>query len=639
MRKVTGTILAIVMVVSSAAGQSPGDPRDSLLTLVEKARNDSVRFQALISLVEAHETTDPRSALKYGESALKVADKGGMEIPATLYLSMARAGEEAGRSREAIRYLESAMLTYERQGKQDKATETYLSLGDLHYRNGDFTEAREIFGDILDNDRLRATAGQRADAIYGISAIHGALGNEEEQLLALQDFIKISEPGRRKAVAYLLIADILRESERFGQSIDYYYRSIEASRVLQDTILMALAMNHLAWGFYETGDLEKSLEYYQKNLDISIPANRTLAITNIYGNIGNIYRDWKDYEKALEYYDKSLDMSNEIGDLYNLSWLYEDIAKMYAGMGDYRKAFEYYQMHSQYNDSLQSQQYRNELSKARAGYEMEKNAREVEMLSLKLRQNQLLIYGLVGSLVAFVIISLLLIQRNRYRTKQRITAMDHRISELNQQNLRQQMNPHFIFNTLNSIQYYVFRNDKIASNNYMSKFATLMRKTLENSRHTAIPVKDEVDALELYLELESIRFKEKFEWKINFDEDIDLYLFKIPTMLIQPYVENAISHGLMHKDNGKGRVTIDLRMADGAILCTVEDNGVGRERASGLKTGEKNHHSLGTRITESRLKLVNELYGRKMRVKYTDLEDEEGNATGTRVEISIPIIT
>jgi len=210
---------------------------------------------------------------------------------------------------------------------------------------------------------------------------------------------------------------------------------------------------------------------------------------------------------------------------------------------------------------------------------------------------------------------------------------------MTQKNLRQQMNPHFIFNTLNSIQYYMYQHDKISTNNYLTKFSSLIRKTLENSQHTSIPIKDEMDALELYLQLESVRFKDKFDYKINIDDDIDTLLYKIPTMLIQPYVENAICHGLNNKEE-KGFLYVDLKLLDQSIECTIEDNGIGRKAALEIKKQKNgNHNSLGTKITESRLSLVNALYGKNMKIDYTDLKDENGDPNGTKVVIHIPIIT
>jgi LytS/YehU family sensor histidine kinase len=284
--------------------------------------------------------------------------------------------------------------------------------------------------------------------------------------------------------------------------------------------------------------------------------------------------------------------------------------------------------------------YQQQMASARAQYEADKNAKDLQLLSVQNQRNQILIWGLVAGIGLIIAVAILIITRSRFNAHKRISAMEYRISELNQTNLRQQMNPHFIFNTLNSIQYYVFQNDKIASNNYMTKFASLIRKTLENSQHTAITIKEELDTLHLYLELEALRFKEKFNWEIRVDDEIDTLVYKIPTMLIQPYVENAITHGLMHKENGKGYIKVELELQTDQILCTIEDNGIGRAKALEIKQQKNgNHVSMGTTITESRLKLVNDLYGQSMKVVYTDLVDEAGQAAGTRVQINIPIIT
>jgi LytS/YehU family sensor histidine kinase len=313
---------------------------------------------------------------------------------------------------------------------------------------------------------------------------------------------------------------------------------------------------------------------------------------------------------------------------------------MYERTGDYKQAYENQKLASVYSDSLMSANYQQTLAGARAQYEADKTAKELELLELRLQRNHFLVWGLMVAFGLTASVTILLISRYRFRSRQRMEAMNHTISELNQTNLRQQMNPHFIFNTLNSIQYYVFQNDKIASNNYMTKFASLIRKTLENSRHTEISIKEELDALHLYLELEELRFKEKFDWTIRVDEEIDTLAYKIPTMVIQPYVENAITHGLMNKENGQGQLLVELQQQKGQIICTIEDNGIGRAKAMEIKQKKDHHHeSMGTNITESRLKLVSEIYGKSMKVSYTDLVDEFGEPAGTKVELNIPIIT
>lgn len=206
-----------------------------------------------------------------------------------------------------------------------------------------------------------------------------------------------------------------------------------------------------------------------------------------------------------------------------------------------------------------------------------------------------------------------------------------------QQSLRQQMNPHFIFNTLNSIQLYILENDPINSHKYLTKFARLIRLTLDNSQEPVVSIKEEVEALKLYLELESLRLEGKFEYSITL-EDQSILDFKIPTLLIQPFVENSIWHGIMLKETQTGWVNIKIEQQNGMLLCSIEDNGVGREKANqlrNLKTGE--HKSLGYKITSQRIELLNLIYRDKFNVSYKDLFDEKNQSRGTRVEIRIPI--
>jgi len=272
-------------------------------------------------------------------------------------------------------------------------------------------------------------------------------------------------------------------------------------------------------------------------------------------------------------------------------------------------------------------------------YDADTHSKEIAMLSLRLKNNRILNTAFTILVLAIIVIGLLIFRSSKINEKRRLSEMNHKISEITQANLRQQMNPHFIFNTLNSIQYYMYQHDTLATNNYLTKFSSLMRKVLDNSQHTSVPLRDELDALNLYLELECLRFKDKFEFRISVDDEIDPIMYKVPTMLIQPYVENSICHGLIPMEK-KGFVHIDLKLSDGHLVCTIEDNGIGREAAcEQKKKRETNHNSLGTRITASRLDLVNALYGTTLNTVYTDLKNERGEAEGTRVEIHIPILT
>lgn len=214
------------------------------------------------------------------------------------------------------------------------------------------------------------------------------------------------------------------------------------------------------------------------------------------------------------------------------------------------------------------------------------------------------------------------------------------ISNINlykQQSLRQQMNPHFIFNTLNSIQYYILEKDTISSHKYLTKFARLMRFTLDNSLHSAIPLRDELESLRLYLELEALRLQGKFTYDIDYQNNESVLDIKIPTLMIQPFVENAIWHGIMLKPDKSGHVQVTISDMETSVLCTIEDNGVGREQARKIQeTTNKAHRSRGFQITQQRIDLLNSMYGQKFNIQIVDLYSHDGTPQGTRVTINIP---
>lgn len=203
-----------------------------------------------------------------------------------------------------------------------------------------------------------------------------------------------------------------------------------------------------------------------------------------------------------------------------------------------------------------------------------------------------------------------------------------------------QMNPHFLFNSLNSIDSYIIRNESKKASEYLNNFARLMRLILQNSRSNYISLKDELEALELYMQMESLRFKNKFCYSIAVDENVDINSLVIPPMLIQPYVENAIWHGLMHKSNGsEGLVKISISKNEDDLQCVIEDNGIGRVRAAEIKAQKQNNHkrSMGMQITQDRIEMINKLYNMNASVHIHDMTDENGQAKGTKVELSIPV--
>ena len=248
------------------------------------------------------------------------------------------------------------------------------------------------------------------------------------------------------------------------------------------------------------------------------------------------------------------------------------------------------------------------------------------------------IFKILLVLVGLGILAILIQLRDRIRNRENLLKEEYQsqINELQMNALQLQMNPHFVFNSINSINYYIIKNERDKASNYLAKFSRLIRLILENSKQKLISLEKELEAIRLYLEIEQVRFEGKFKFEIVVDDSVNLSSTQIPPLIIQPYVENAIWHGLMHKEN-PGHLSITIKNANSNVKCVIEDDGIGREASMKIGTGRgRNKNSLGTKITKNRLEYVGKIYGIKTDIEFIDLKHMDGTAAGTRVIITSP---
>lgn len=233
-------------------------------------------------------------------------------------------------------------------------------------------------------------------------------------------------------------------------------------------------------------------------------------------------------------------------------------------------------------------------------------------------------------------------EQSRLLEQQRIQQLEsdfeRRLADTEMTALRAQMNPHFIFNCLNSIKLYTLENDADQASDFLTKFARLIRLVLENSRQELVPLRQELEALQLYMELETMRFKEKLRYELVVMPRIDLHYLRIPPLLLQPYVENAIWHGLMHKPEG-GLVRVEVSQPEDNLLhIEITDDGIGRSRAATLKSKSADKHkSFGMQVTADRIQMINQRYNIHTHTVIEDLVDSYGEACGTRIILEIPV--
>jgi LytS/YehU family sensor histidine kinase len=313
-------------------------------------------------------------------------------------------------------------------------------------------------------------------------------------------------------------------------------------------------------------------------------------------------------------------------------------------------AFEYYKHYITMKDILQSDQLKGKF--AAYNYEQtialldkEKQLQQ-QQLQQSAQQRIFLIIGITGILfLGIIILRNTFLKRKNEKNLREIAenelqlervVSEKKLSELEMQALRAQMNPHFIFNSLNSINRFILKNNKDQASEYLTKFSKLVRLILQNSNSALITLESELEALQLYLELESLRFNHRFNFKISVDDDLDPEVIKVPPLIIQPYAENAIWHGLMQKiDIGKLEIEISEQLD--LLKIKISDDGIGRKKAAELKSkSATTHKSMGLKITKDRIMMMDKTENREA-VVINDVVHPDGSAAGTEVIIKIPI--
>jgi tetratricopeptide (TPR) repeat protein len=305
--------------------------------------------------------------------------------------------------------------------------------------------------------------------------------------------------------------------------------------------------------------------------------------------------------------------------------------------GDSLGALRYLVQYQALQDSLNKMNTEARIATFEIEQQQQQKENEIEQLKeQKATQHNYYLGG--GALLLLIVIGVIaVIFYKRKRDKEILTTdFKQQLAEAETKALRAQMNPHFIFNSLNSINSFVMDQKHEIASDYLIKFSKLIRLILDNSRSETISIEKELETLKLYVVLEAARFDNKFKCVYHVAEDVDTNSIKIPPMLLQPFVENAIWHGLMQKE-GNGTITIEIKMNNEEFLnVSIIDDGIGREKAAELKSKSATHKSHGLKVTSQRIEMMNKLNSTGAKVHIVDLKDEQGNATGTKVELIIP---
>ena len=451
------------------------------------------------------------------------------------------------------------------------------------------------------------------------------------------------------------LGDLYTRINQLEKALFFFKQSIYYGSKSYNKDILGSVYNNIASVYRKKKEYQKAIDNYNKGIEISINSKNNTELSQIYYNLGETYYDIGNDELSEAYKTKSFQTAEFSKNLTILRSAGKDLYRIYKKKQQLNKALFYLETSVNAKDTLEKADNKNAILKAEFNHETEKKENQIKLLSqekkiaeLKSERQTTLVFVLITLFISIGAVSYFLF--NRYKIKkqnellrieleeaQKTIEAEKKAAESELKALKSQMNPHFIFNALNSIQEQFMFGDKITANEQMGNFTYLTRQILEVSGKKKIAIATEIEILTKYLELEKMRFDNDFEYFIDIDPAVDDDYIQIPPMLIQPFVENSIKHGLLHKKGYKEvRLLFELDASEKNLICTIQDNGIGRKKSNEIKVkNQSKHSSFSTQSIDQRLEIWNKNTGNA--IVYEDLLTDTDEVIGTKVVLTIAI--
>ena len=440
------------------------------------------------------------------------------------------------------------------------------------------------------------------------------------------------------AINYQNIGYALEGKDNLDDALKSFQTSLKYNKEIESNIGHVICYNSIARVYIQKGRYEEALELLNEALDRVLPIGDQFYVATTYNNlgwaqlsVGNLNESEKNLKKAMEISQDFQLKSDEINAYLHLS-------ELYSKKNNYKLAFEYYKKSEELDKAITNYrniQYMNNLIME---YQSEKKngkiralANENEIIKLKVEENRRLYFIGLGALVLLIVMLYILYRQEKLKDEKKIVT-------LQQDMLRNQMNPHFIFNSLNSIKLFIIKNDKENAVYYLNKFSKLIRKILMASIEKNISLEEELETMELYINIENMRFSNQITYISKVETGIDTSLIKVPSLILQPFLENALWHGLSSKEGEKKIELLVEKNSSDFITVKITDNGVGRSESRKIEDSKSlNKKSVGIALTKERLANFSKNFSSSYKLNIIDLKDDYGKPCGTRVIIDIPI--
>ncbi|BDS09741.1 tetratricopeptide repeat-containing sensor histidine kinase [Aureispira anguillae] len=634
------------------AAQSTAFIKELKKEATNKNLDEVKRIAAYNQLTTIYYNRDVSKAKRYCGHALKMAQKDSLSIGmGNVYNNQALLSFGAGEYELAINQVIKAIQVATYLNRPTLKAIAYARLGLIYSSKGYAYKAIEYNIKAINIAKQISNKKSMVLGYYHIGKSYSHLKDTNKAVMYYNKATTYFGAEKDKNLAALIYIEqglIYMQKNALSKAQQLMMAGLELSKKMHNT-------RGIAYGNYALGCLanyqqynNQALEYFSTAQTIYEELDDDLGSAQVLEGMAKVELERGQYKAAEGYLTTALSTARASRAMVLTKDLYQTMFDVYMGGGEYKKAIRYYQKYHLVKDSIFNRDKNREIAEIQIKHKTRELEREHAELAekhnltlklseesrrnqeLKNTQNWYIILALIGGLLLIVIIGLLVFRQDKLKTQIRET-------ELEQRALRSQMNPHFMFNSLNSIQSLIATDNNAEASIYLAKFSRLMRRILQNSRQAYIPLRQEIEFLDNYIELEQRRFKEAFDYELDKNEIEDDHFVMIPPLVIQPFIENAIIHGLLRKSE-KGTLKIKFEDYDKSLIkCTIMDNGIGRKAAAAFKT-DQSQESLGIKITEQRLKYLT--LKEKISVPFIhviDLEDDKGVALGTQVELLLPI--
>ena len=632
----------------SSYSKSSKSKSRSKISKRSRKRREEINY---LDSAQYYRNTNVPKALDYIEASLKnsLTNNNKIELSKS-YQLLGEIYIDIAKYSDAIVNLEKAIVVSE-SIKSEMGFEQYFFLGRAHFLNKNYDEALRYFYGYESHANLKNNAVKKMTVALQLGKVYRAQGKSEKAERKLRTVLSLGKTYNQTghaiyAAANGVLGEILLGKDQDEEALPYL-NSAYLSNTLELKSQQKTADN-IEEVLIKTNNYDEAISFRQEQRLNSVQENDVKGVEESNIKISEVFAVQNQWENAIPYLNENVALAKERNDIVALAEGYKSLSKAYKGTGNTKAALKNSLLFTEISDSINQQNnfktakliaYNNEISTKQERISSLEKDRDLTQAKIDLllqneesRKQEVQFQTTITYILLIVLLLVIVGSVLLYRSSQQKKIANQLLAL---KSLRSQMNPHFIFNALNSVNSFIAKNDERAANKYLSDFSKLMRQVMENSKYDLVTLQSEMDILGIYIQLEHFRFSDKFDFEFIIDDSIDTEDIEIPPMLVQPYIENAIWHGLRYRET-KGFLTIALRAEDNFVEFVITDNGIGRKKSQELKTkNQKETKSTGMKNIETRLNILNEVNKMALKVNVSNLD--EVNKSGTIIRIQIPI--